>query len=635
MVRRLFVGVLLLLCSLTFYYFAVLKIDYKKTFLLDLNPGPDAAEYFAQAKAISKGKWPSIQIGYDELPSRYPFGYPALMLPWLKILPRAGSILAPFRTNQTVGLLFLLGVFSFYLYLEIPLPGGFASLLVATLPGFFTFCRSSMSEISATTVIVMAFMFAYIGAKEDRRWKIYLSAVFLGLSLNVRMQCIYFAPLLLVMALSPVKGTRLRWFLHCAATCVVFALAASPILLMNTIQFHTPFKTGYDFWVPSVSENHLPFSLRYVPGNAHSLWKELTLQPRPYQIANIFGTGTLFVPAFILLTCAGLFFLRLDRFIGCAFLAGLSSFAATLCYRHGGDGRFYLPLLILLVPVAVLPITWAAKNLFAGKRIIVALTIFILFAAACLGYPSRSGYDTVAIDRSQAWDALDFRYLGRQSAWYGAQECFAERFGGQSGILLSDINPAYLNALLPDSFVAAPIDDVHDFEFSTIWHYGTREALALVEQGMDRGLPIYALVPGWDIATQNSRLPTPPGYEWTISNQCSEHALVLQLTPASSGNIESTESITINGETFTKSAVLERLKLVMTVEGYLKAKSSIQAAFDATARRDNPSVLAAVKSVCRRDYFVNGDFGTKGENCVEKCRDDPEPLYCILKCNGY
>ena len=27
---------------------------------------------------------PSIQIGYDKLPSRYPFGYPALMLPWLQ-----------------------------------------------------------------------------------------------------------------------------------------------------------------------------------------------------------------------------------------------------------------------------------------------------------------------------------------------------------------------------------------------------------------------------------------------------------------------------------------------------------------------------------------------------------------------
>ena len=530
------VGFSLLLCALIFYYFAVLRLDYRKTRLLDLGPYPDAVEYFVQAKAMFKGRWPSIQIAYDKLPSRYPFGYPVLMLPWLKILPGADSILAPFRTNQTLGLLFLLGVFSFYLYLEIPLTGGFASLLVATLPGFSTFCRSSMSEISATTLIVMAFMFAYLGLKEDRRWKIYLSAVFLGLSLNVRTQSIFFAPLLLAMPLSPFKGARLRWFLHCAATCAVFALAASPVLLMNTIQFHTPLKTGYDFWVPYFSENHLFFSLRYVHGNAHSLWKELTLQPRAFETANNFGTGTLFVPAFILLTCVGLFFILLDRFVGCAFLAGLSSFAAALCYHAGKDARFYLPLLILLVPVAVLPITWAAKNLFAGKRIIVALTIFVLFTAACLGYPSRSGYNTVAIDRSQAWDALDFGYLGSQSPRYVAQERFAERFGGQSGILLSDINPAYLNAILPDSFVAAPIDGEHDFKHSKIWRYGAREALALVRKGLNRGLPIYALVPIRDMATQKSRLPSLPGYEWTTSNECGEDAVILQLTQARSGS---------------------------------------------------------------------------------------------------
>ena len=46
------VGVLLLLCALTFYYFAVLRIDYTKTTLLDLGPYPDPTEYFAQAKAL-------------------------------------------------------------------------------------------------------------------------------------------------------------------------------------------------------------------------------------------------------------------------------------------------------------------------------------------------------------------------------------------------------------------------------------------------------------------------------------------------------------------------------------------------------------------------------------------------------
>src|SRR6266571_9140805 len=62
------VGALLLLCALTFYYFAVLKIDYEKTALLDFDPHTDAEEYFTQAKAMLKDGWQSVRIGYDKLP---------------------------------------------------------------------------------------------------------------------------------------------------------------------------------------------------------------------------------------------------------------------------------------------------------------------------------------------------------------------------------------------------------------------------------------------------------------------------------------------------------------------------------------------------------------------------------------
>src|SRR6184192_2701350 len=125
-------GALLFLCALTFYYFAVLRIDYSKTMLLDLGPHPDATEYFAQAQALCADDSPSIQIGYEKLPSRYPFGYPALMVPWLKILPESDAILAPFRTSQTMGLLLLAAVFAFYTYLAMALTGGFATLLLVT-----------------------------------------------------------------------------------------------------------------------------------------------------------------------------------------------------------------------------------------------------------------------------------------------------------------------------------------------------------------------------------------------------------------------------------------------------------------------------------------------------------------------
>src|SRR6266567_634699 len=530
-----FTGGLLLLCALMFYYFAVLKIDYQKTTLLDLGPYPDATEYFAQARALLKDKWPSIQIGYDKLPSRYPPGYPALMLPWLKILLKPQAVLAPFRTNQTLGLLLLLAVFGFYAYLAMPLTGGLAALLLATLPGFFIFCRSSISEISASVFIVLAFMFAYLGLNEERRWKIYLSAVFLGLSLNVRIQSIFFAPLLLAVALFPARGMRWRWFLHCVAVPLVFVLAASPVFVLNTIQFHSPLKTGYSFWVPWIpywSEQYPLFSLRYVPMNVARLWSEFALRRTSYSAANLFGTGTCFVPAFVILICVGVFFMRKSRFGLCALLSGLSFVAAALVYAVV-DARFYLPLLILLVAVAVLPVARAAKNLVAGRRIIAALLVFVLFAAACLGYPSRSGYKTSEINRSQAWDAFQFATPPRESTWFIAQRRFLEVFGRQPGIVLSGIDPVYINAFFPDWIVAAPLDGNHRYRHSRIWRYDRPEALALVKRGLNQSLPVYALfVSVKEMTAQRSRLPAVPGYQWIVLSD--SNAVVLKLVPSES-----------------------------------------------------------------------------------------------------
>jgi hypothetical protein len=73
---------LLLFCALTFYYFAVLKIEYREGWLLDLGHS-NATEYFAQAKALLKDGYPYLQIGYKKLPSMYPLGdLPMLQTRW-------------------------------------------------------------------------------------------------------------------------------------------------------------------------------------------------------------------------------------------------------------------------------------------------------------------------------------------------------------------------------------------------------------------------------------------------------------------------------------------------------------------------------------------------------------------------
>ena len=228
-------------------------------------------EYFAQANSILKEGAPTIQIGYDKLPSRFPPGYPILTIPWLRFLPHNG-ILAPFRTNQTIGLLLLVGSFVLYFAIGRPLAGGLAALLVATQPAFVTFSRSSMSDLSGGAVIVLAFALVYLGLAWRRRWLIYCAAVVLGLSLCIRPQLLFMAPLLIAMALFPANVSWTRWFMHCCLVLAVFAVAASPYFILNTLEFGHPLKTGYEFWVPALADKQAAFSLHNVPPQvAHDL----------------------------------------------------------------------------------------------------------------------------------------------------------------------------------------------------------------------------------------------------------------------------------------------------------------------------------------------------------------------------
>jgi hypothetical protein len=125
---------------------------------------------------------------------------------------------------------------------------------------------------------------------------------------------------------------------------------------------HPPFETGYDFWIPSFMK-HLAASFRYIPGNIARLWNEFALRPvSHYFVAQYYGTGTYFVAAFILLASTAFFFIRISRFLVCAFLASFIFVATALCYLFSTtDARFYLPLLVLPIAVAVLPVTREAK----------------------------------------------------------------------------------------------------------------------------------------------------------------------------------------------------------------------------------------------------------------------------------
>jgi len=506
-------GALLLVCALIFYYFTVLRIDYARTPLLDLVPYTDAVEYFAQAEAMTQGGSPSIQIGFDKLPSRFPFGYPVLMVPWLKLLPASEAVLAPFRTNQAIGLLLLLAVFAAYLFRGLPLSGGFAVTLLSTLPAFISLSRSSLSDIPGAALVALSFMFVYFGLNDKKRWQIYLGAALLGAACVIRTQLFFFAPFLLAMALFPEKGSIAVWFGHCFGVLLVFAIAVSPVFLVNYAWFHNPFRTGYDFWVPGIT--HKFFSIHNIPKHIAMLWDETTARWQLFNEANIFGTGTHFVAPFVVLSFIGFVFLNMNRFTLCALLAAFS-FLVSSATNIFAVCRYYLPILILMIPLAVLAVDWATRMLLARKQIPAACLIAGLFLLSCIGFPSQSGFKPVG-GRSQAWDALHFSDRPHRSPRFLAQEWFIRLYGGQPGIVLSDIDPVYLNALWPEPFVAAPLDGKHRYCYSKIWHYDRAQALQVIERGLAKSLPVYALfVSQKEMNEQQSRLPVVSGYQWNV-----------------------------------------------------------------------------------------------------------------------
>ena len=519
------IGILCLVLALLFYYGAVLRIEFKRTDFLDLNPYPDAVEYFAQANSILKEGSPTIQIGYDRLPSRYPPGYPVLTIPWLRFLPHNG-ILAPFRTNQTMGLLLLAGSFVLYFVIGRPLAGGLAALLIATQPAFITFSRSSMSDLSGGALVVLAFALVYLGLAWRHRWLIYCAAIVLGLSLCIRPQLLFMAPLLIAMALFPTIDSWTKWFIHCCLALVVFALAASPYFILNTLEFGHPLKTGYEFWGLSTKT---AFSLHNVPPQVALIWSEITARWDQFRVANLFGTGTYVVPAFIFLSALGLAFIRMRRFEISAFLAASVYFVAIVTYAYV-EGRFYVPILFLLVALAVLPAEWAVGQALKGRFSIRAVGVLGVFLLSCIGYPSQSGFEPKG-GRSQACDALHYANGNGKSLYYEAQKEFIRLFRDAPGLVLSNIDPPYLNVLLPKPFVAAPIDDHHNYCYSQLWHYGKVEASRLVQSAIDQATPVYALlVPSIDHDQDVQRLPSIQGYGWKRSEKSNSRAVIMTLT---------------------------------------------------------------------------------------------------------
>jgi len=180
--------------------------------------------------------------------------------------------------------------------------------------------------------------------------------------------------------------------------------------------------------------------------------------------------------------------------------------------------------------LAVLPAEWAMGQALKGRFSVWGVGVLTVFLLSCIGYPSESGFKPRG-GRSQAWDALHYPNGNGKSLRYQAQKEFIRNFQDAPGIVLSDIDPPYLNALLPKPFVAAPIDGNHNYCYSRLWHYGKAEAVQLVANGLGHATPVYGLLlPSNHVDQDIKRLPLIEGYSWKRNNGTDRAAVIVALT---------------------------------------------------------------------------------------------------------
>jgi 4-amino-4-deoxy-L-arabinose transferase-like glycosyltransferase len=513
-----------LLVCLAFYTLAVLRVDFRKTQLLDLDPTPDAVEYFAGAVSLYQRGNYAIRIGDQDLPPRYPPGYSLAMLPFIGLLGE-NAILAPFRVNQLLGLVLIIALFCYFYRSRRPLLAAVAVAVLVTLPGFILFARSSMSELLGAALILAAYYCCVRGLRDRNLLFFPVAGFTLGAAALVRYQLLLFSPLLLsvffVGGFS--KSRRLLTFLLSGLS---LTLVVIPMMLYNWVEFGSPALTGYDFWVPDQAAAGRAFGLRFLATQLHLLWEEFSLTVRGSRAAYVFGLGYYYSPAFLLLCgLAIVWSIRTEKHRILLLPAAL--FVGGMLFYFWEDPRLYFAAAILAVPLIALFL----GAVFGGRPTMTPLgwrlALVCLLVCALAGFPSRGGFPY-----SQTWALLGMDRLGARSPKYELVQSWRDHFGQASSLVISSMNPAYVSSLLGPGSIAVPQDQNNEYSLGRRIRYGKQSAMQAIGDAIGEARRVYYLTPDPSSEeTVRALLPPPEGFDWEQRPDVAAAGMTYEMLP--------------------------------------------------------------------------------------------------------
>jgi hypothetical protein len=509
-----------------YYYAAVIDIDFFDTRLPALSPGPDGQEYFATAiNYIRDGSF-KLVIGDNILPSRYPPGYSATLVPFVYMLNGEEIVLAPFVANRTIGILILLSIFGFFVSLGRFYAAGISVALMSTLPSFVNYSRSAMSENLGALLVLWTYLLVYLALKKDSIKILALAAFTLGLAVTTRLALLFFAGVLAANFLINSHRNLRQKFSSGTIIVVCFIAGAAPFFIQNWANFGNPFMSGYEFWVPNITNT---FSFSTYWDCFEALWKELTLQRDVFIASNLFGNGTHFTPLYFLVVLVALVEMlrRLDR--EKAIIAGsvLITIAILASFQWIHLRKFYPHQVLSVCLVAnfyqiAIDSSVASWHKHRQRATLIALFCIVTIGFIIAGYPSQSGWKPGEV-KSQFVDLLDPKYLGVKEGRYEAIRRIPAYLSDEDALIIIQsriININLATSLLPENMTVVPQDGKHRYGNYSNLVLGINEIDNFTLNAYSQDQPIY-YIGADDTATDalNRLRDLIPGSQWQTLEQ--------------------------------------------------------------------------------------------------------------------
>jgi 4-amino-4-deoxy-L-arabinose transferase-like glycosyltransferase len=243
----------------------------------DLGPIPDAVEYAVTAQRLARVESFSLLLLGQEVPSQYPFGFPAFLAPayWLPGATLASGIHGVLLAGVgavalTYGLARRLGG---------TLAGVAAALTLLLRPNFIDWNHQIMTEsLSAALAVVAGFLLHQAASAEGHRGRRHLVALgaVCGFAILVRYTNVVLtlAAVLGYVACRPVRRERGAIIGRVSQVLLLLggpALAFGALAIYQQATFGSALMTGYGYWLPAWhSSLGSTFSPRYAlvaPGN--------------------------------------------------------------------------------------------------------------------------------------------------------------------------------------------------------------------------------------------------------------------------------------------------------------------------------------------------------------------------------